>query len=106
MISTVRIATGFVASNAWAAPAAASVERKERRVELQGGKLLRWVRMRIVRSSITLLAASALAFTLFGATGNRQVTQNDQSPSAETSIKLGTHTVTVEYNAPSARGRK
>src|SRR5438128_1555991 len=43
---------------------------------------------------------------LFAATGNRQVTENDQSPSAETSIKLGTHQITIEYNAPSARGRK
>jgi hypothetical protein len=44
---------------------------------------------------------------LAGATGNRKVTQNNKlSPPAETSIKLGGHVITIEYNAPSARGRK
>lgn len=52
------------------------------------------------------VAACLLASSLFAATGNRQVTENAQSPGAETSIKLGAHTVTIEYNAPSARGRK
>ena len=46
------------------------------------------------------------AMALAGATGNRKVTQNKLSPPAETSMKLGGHTVTIEYNAPSARGRK
>jgi hypothetical protein len=43
---------------------------------------------------------------LAGATGNRKVTQNKLSPPAETSIKLGGHAITIEYNAPSARERK
>ena len=62
--------------------------------------------MRILRISTTFLTAGALACTLFAATGNRPVTENGQSPTADTSIKLGTRTITVEYNAPSARGRK
>ena len=44
---------------------------------------------------------------LAGATGNRKVTPNNKlSPPAETSMKLGVHVITIEYNAPSARGRK
>lgn len=49
------------------------------------------------------LTASLL---LMGATGNRKATNNAQSPSAETSIKLGGQPITIEYNAPSVRGRK
>lgn len=41
-----------------------------------------------------------------GQTGNRKVTDNKQSPPADTSITLGGNKVTVEYNAPSGRGRK
>src|SRR3954449_6853645 len=52
----------------------------------------------------------ALLFTAFAiliaATGNRRVTQNKQSPPADTSMKVGGKDVTIEYNAPSARGRK
>jgi hypothetical protein len=52
----------------------------------------------------------ALLFTAFAlltaATGNRRVTQNKQSPPADTSMKVGGNDVTIEYNAPSARGRK
>jgi hypothetical protein len=51
-----------------------------------------------------LLIASLVV--LAAATGKRQVTQNAQSPSAETSMKIGGKNVTIEYNAPSARGRK
>jgi Protein of unknown function (DUF2911) len=51
-------------------------------------------------------AALAAVAILTAATGNRQVTQNAKSPSAETSMNLGGKTVTIEYNAPSARGRK
>lgn len=40
------------------------------------------------------------------ATGNRKATQNPKSPSAETSASIGGHSVTIEYNAPSVRGRK
>lgn len=45
------------------------------------------------------------ALTLAGQTGNRKVTQNKQSPPADTSVTLGGHKLTIEYNAPSARGR-
>jgi Protein of unknown function (DUF2911) len=51
-----------------------------------------------------LLVASLLVLT--AATGKRQVTQNAKSPSAETSTKIGGKSITIEYNAPSARGRK
>jgi len=51
-------------------------------------------------------AALAAAVILTAATGNRGVTQNAKSPSAETSIALGGKNITIEYNAPSARGRK
>ena len=59
--------------------------------------------MKII-SHISLAALTAVLLT--AATGNRQVTQNDLSPSAETGIQLGGHAVTVEYNAPSVRGRQ
>lgn len=36
----------------------------------------------------------------------RKATNNKLSPSASTSMDLGGHKVTIEYNAPSARGRK
>ena len=48
--------------------------------------------------------SAVLAFA--ASTGNRRVTQNPLSPSAETSITLGGHAITIEYNAPSVRGRK
>jgi hypothetical protein len=51
---------------------------------------------------VAILAATLLA----AATGNRKVTQNKQSPPADTSISLGGHAITIEYNAPSARTRK
>jgi hypothetical protein len=54
--------------------------------------------------SIALLVASLVVLT--AATGKRQVTQNAKSPSAETSTKIGGKSITIEYNAPSARGRK
>jgi hypothetical protein len=50
---------------------------------------------------LTIAAATALA-----ATGNRDITHNDLSPTAESSVKLGNTTITIEYNAPSGRGRK
>ena len=40
------------------------------------------------------------------ATGNRHTQPNSQSPAADTSVTLGGHAITIEYNAPSARGRK
>ncbi len=57
---------------------------------------------------LTTIVAVALgtAMLLAGATGNRRVTQNAQSPSADTSVTLGGTTITIEYNAPSVRGRK
>ena len=59
--------------------------------------------MKILTFSAAVLAASAL---LSAATGNRQVTNNPKSPTAETSMTLAGKTVTIEYNAPSARGRQ
>jgi hypothetical protein len=55
----------------------------------------------------TLSAAVILsaAVMLVAQTGNRKMTQNPQSPPAETSVKLGGQTITIEYNAPSVRGR-
>ena len=49
------------------------------------------------------LVATACAFA---ATGNREVSQNPLSPTAETQMKLAGNDVVVEYNAPSARNRK
>ena len=43
---------------------------------------------------------------LSGATGNRKVTQNKLSPPADTSLTAAGKVTTIEYNAPSARGRK
>jgi len=51
-------------------------------------------------------AALAAAALLSAATGNRQVTENAKSPSADTSMKVNGHDVIIEYNAPSARDRK
>lgn len=59
--------------------------------------------------TLSCLAIAVTAVALLSAadtTGNRKATNNPKSPSAETSVKLGNHTVTIEYNAPSARGRK
>jgi hypothetical protein len=56
---------------------------------------------------ISGIAAGMVAvMMLSAATGNRKVTENAQSPSAETSVTLGGHVITIEYNAPSARNRK
>src|SRR5438876_9804082 len=54
--------------------------------------------------SITLILSAFAILT--AATGNRRVTQNAQSPPADTTTKIGGKDVTIEYNAPSARGRK
>ena len=57
-----------------------------------------------------ILSISAIALTaatlLTAQTGNRGVTQNEKSPSADTSTTVGGGKITIEYNAPSARGRK
>lgn len=58
--------------------------------------------MKILNFPAIALAAVAI---LTAATGNRQVTQNAKSPSAETSATIGGAHVIIEYNAPSARGR-
>src|SRR3954464_7270230 len=52
------------------------------------------------------VVGAAAAMLLVAATGNRKVTQNKLSPSADTSITLKGKPVTIEYNAPSARDRK
>lgn len=55
----------------------------------------------------SLLALGLISLTMiFGATGNRKVTENKLSPSADTSVTLGGHAITIEYNAPAARGRQ
>ena len=59
--------------------------------------------MKII-SYVSVAALAAVVLT--AATGNRQVTQNDLSPSADTSIQLSGHPITIEYNAPSVRGRQ
>lgn len=59
--------------------------------------------MRIVPISAAGLVAAVL---LCASTGNRKVTENQLSPTADTSITLNGHAVTIEYNAPSARERK
>jgi hypothetical protein len=53
---------------------------------------------------VALLAAGAMICA--AETGNRKATDNKLSPSAETSMMLGGHPITIEYNAPSVRGRK
>ena len=57
---------------------------------------------------ISCIATGIVAvMMLTAATGNRKVTQNKQSPSADTSMTTaGGKVITIEYNAPSARGRK
>src|SRR5215471_4525090 len=63
-----------------------------------------WTEQENLMKSIALLLS---VFAVLGAaTGNRRVTQNQLSPSADTSMKVGGQDVTIEYNAPSARGRK
>ena len=54
--------------------------------------------------SIAILLSAFVILT--ASTGNRRVTQNKQSPPADTTMKVGGKDVTIEYNAPSARGRK
>jgi hypothetical protein len=56
-------------------------------------------------SKASVVIAMATALTLVAATGNRKVTNNAKSPSAEASVTLGGQTITIEYNAPSASGR-
>jgi hypothetical protein len=53
---------------------------------------------------LTLVALTAAMLT--GQTGNRRVTQNEKSPPADTSMSVGGGKVTIEYNAPSLRGRE
>jgi hypothetical protein len=54
------------------------------------------------RVALAALAAGALCLTA----GVRKATNNELSPSTSTEMKLGGHTVLIEYSAPSARGRK
>jgi hypothetical protein len=59
--------------------------------------------MRILSIVASIIMAAALAPA---STGNRKVTENNLSPTADTSVTVRGHAVTIEYNAPSARGRK
>src|SRR5690349_9663572 len=56
------------------------------------------------RSGLALMFCAG--FIALAATGNRHAQPNSQSPAADTSVTLGGHVITIEYNAPSARGRK
>lgn len=59
--------------------------------------------MRLRPGIALLFCAGAIALA---STGNRHTQPNSQSPAAASSVQLGGHWVTIEYNAPSARGRK
>ena len=48
----------------------------------------------------------ALGAAMLAGAAPRKATVNKLSPSANTSVKLGGTTVTIDYNAPSARNRK
>jgi hypothetical protein len=56
------------------------------------------------RLALSLAVACVMAFP--GAAAVRKQKPNPLSPEAETSVMLGGNKVTVEYSAPSARGRK
>jgi hypothetical protein len=61
----------------------------------------------MTRLSFVAIALASTCLLKAAATGNRRVTANNkQSPPAETVMTLGGQTFTIEYNAPSARGRK
>jgi hypothetical protein len=58
-------------------------------------------------SILPLVASTVVAAAVLAAsTGNRKVTENAQSPTADTSAKVRGKAITIEYNAPSARGRQ
>lgn len=57
--------------------------------------------MRIIRAAILFALGTVCLFAQ-----KRQTTQNPLSPAAATGIKLGGHSLDIEYNSPSARGRK
>lgn len=57
-----------------------------------------------VKPILAIALASASLFA--AATGNRPVTKNAKSPTAETTVALAGKNITIEYNAPSARGRE
>jgi len=59
--------------------------------------------MRIVSC---ILGVALLASAGSAQTRNREVTENKLSPAAETSMKLQGLGITIEYSAPSARGRE
>ena len=57
---------------------------------------------RTLQFILAAMAAGALCMNA----GVRKATNNALSPSTSTEMKLGGHTVLIEYSAPSARGRK
>jgi Protein of unknown function (DUF2911) len=59
-----------------------------------------------MRSAMCFLFAGLLAAAVAGQKSNRKTTDNPKSPSASTTVTLSGKTITIEYNAPSARGRK
>jgi hypothetical protein len=59
------------------------------------------MRSSVIALSVVLIAAAASCLG-----SSRQRTENKLSPPETATIKLNGHTITIEYNAPSARGRK
>ncbi len=57
-------------------------------------------------TAAALLTATAAVSLMLAGTGNRAVTNNPKSPTAETTTMIAGKAVTIEYNAPSARGRE
>ena len=61
----------------------------------------------MTRLTFVAIALASTCVLNAAAAGNRRVTANNkQSSPAETVMTLGSQTFTIEYNVPSARGRK
>src|ERR1039457_3147429 len=56
---------------------------------------------------LSYVAIGLITVAVLGAqTGNRRVTKNAPSPTADTSMTLKGQKIVIEYNAPSLRGRE
>jgi hypothetical protein len=60
----------------------------------------------MIKALILVLTGMVAAGLALQAAEARRTTDNKLSPSASTSMKMGGYSITIEYNAPSARGRK